>query len=424
MRFISLTIFALVLAMPLPALAHVAAASEGDFAWSWEPWVLISLAVAAMWYWLGVRRLRQERGNTTLIDKGRQLCFAAGLFVVFIALVSPIDTIGEQLFSVHMVQHLLLLLAAAPLIVIGRPALAFLWAFAPAQRKWLGGVWVSGRLARVIEFLMRPVLVWVIFAGVFIFWHIPRPYTWALRHELIHDFEHLSFFISALMFWTIVIEPSGRRRIDYGTTILFVATMAIMSGLPGALMILTTRPFYLAHAHTVGHWGLTLLQDQQLAGLVMWIPAGFVYVAAIAWLFIRWLDESERRTAVVRNITSSALPVVLLAVVLGGCQQNTANANVARVGGDPARGSAVIERVGCGVCHTIPGISGADGLVGPPLNRIGSRDYIAGVLRNKPSNMVRWLKDPQSIVPGNVMPNTGLSDKDARDVAAYLYTLR
>jgi cytochrome c oxidase assembly factor CtaG/cytochrome c2 len=408
----------------LPALAHVAAEGEGDFAWSWEPWVLISLVVAAAWYWLGVRRLREERGNTTLISRGSQLCFAAGLLVVFVALISPIDTIGEQLFSVHMVQHLLLLLAAAPLIVIGRPALAFLWAFAPTQRKWVGSIWVSGRLARVIEFLMRPVLVWVIFAGVFIFWHIPRPYTWALRHDLIHDFEHLSFFISALMFWTIVIEPSGRRRIDYGTTIIFVATMAIMSGLPGALMILTTRPFYLAHAHTVGHWGLTLLQDQQLAGLVMWIPAGFVYVAAIAWLFLRWLDESERRTSIVRNITSSALPVVLLAVVLGGCPQNSANADVARVGGDPARGSAIIGRIGCGVCHVIPGISGADGLVGPPLNRIGSRDYIAGVLRNKPNNMVRWLKDPQSVVPGNVMPDTGLSDKEARDVAAYLYTLR
>ena len=207
MRFVILTIAALVATMPMPALAHVAAEGEGDFAWSWEPWVLISLAIAATWYWLGVRRLREERGNTTLIGRGSQLCFAAGLLVLFLALVSPIDTIAEQLFSVHMVQHLLLMLAAAPLIVMGRPALAFLWAFAPTQRKWLGGVWVSGKLARVIEFLMRPVLVWVIFAGVFIFWHIPRPYTWALRHELIHDFEHLSFFISALMFWTIVISP-------------------------------------------------------------------------------------------------------------------------------------------------------------------------------------------------------------------------
>ncbi|HLH91984.1 MAG TPA: c-type cytochrome [Xanthobacteraceae bacterium] len=93
-------------------------------------------------------------------------------------------------------------------------------------------------------------------------------------------------------------------------------------------------------------------------------------------------------------------------------------------GGDPKRGASLIRHYGCGACHEIPGIDDADGLVGPPLHRIGSRVYIAGVLRNTPQSMSAWLRDPQAIVSGNAMPNMGLTEKDAQDVAAYLDTLR
>lgn len=93
-------------------------------------------------------------------------------------------------------------------------------------------------------------------------------------------------------------------------------------------------------------------------------------------------------------------------------------------GGDPDRGRQRLTQYGCAACHTIPGIRNANGNVGPPLTRIGDRTYIAGVLNNTPANMVRWIRSPQGVVPGNAMPNMGVSEADARDIAAYLYTLR
>ena len=94
------------------------------------------------------------------------------------------------------------------------------------------------------------------------------------------------------------------------------------------------------------------------------------------------------------------------------------------VGGHAERGPALITSYGCGACHTVPGVKGADGNVGPPLTRFGDRTYIAGMLRNSPSNLIRWIRDPQGVIPGNAMPNMGVSDAEARDMAAYLYTLR
>ncbi|MDQ6685763.1 MAG: c-type cytochrome, partial [Pseudomonadota bacterium] len=94
------------------------------------------------------------------------------------------------------------------------------------------------------------------------------------------------------------------------------------------------------------------------------------------------------------------------------------------VGGDAKRGPALIVAYGCAACHTVPGVDGAIGNVGPPLTRIGDRTYIAGMLRNTPPNLVRWIRDPQGVVPGNAMPNMGVTEAQARDIAAYLYTLR
>ncbi len=93
-------------------------------------------------------------------------------------------------------------------------------------------------------------------------------------------------------------------------------------------------------------------------------------------------------------------------------------------GGNAQHGPKPITAFGCGACHTVPGVRDANGNVGPPLTRFGDRTYIAGVLRNTPSNLVRWIRDPQGVVPGNAMPNMGVSEAEARDIAACLYTLR
>ena len=113
----------------------------------------------------------------------------------------------------------------------------------------------------------------------------------------------------------------------------------------------------------------------------------------------------------------------MVALLLAGCSSKEEKA--ARLtGGDPGLGKAAIRKYGCQTCHTIPGVEGATGIVGPPLDRIGSRAYLAGQLENTPENLMRWIREPQSIAPGTAMPDMHVTEKDGRDIAAFLYTLR
>lgn len=120
------------------------------------------------------------------------------------------------------------------------------------------------------------------------------------------------------------------------------------------------------------------------------------------------------------------LPFVLLVVLLAACSRNEREHAATRMtgGGIPERGQRAIEKYGCGSCHAIPGVSGADSVVAPPLTSIGSRMYLAGHIQNTPENMMQWIRHPQQHEPKTVMPNMGVTESDARDIAAYLYTLR
>ena len=126
----------------------------------------------------------------------------------------------------------------------------------------------------------------------------------------------------------------------------------------------------------------------------------------------------------VKLFAAGAFAAALFAVASCGGGGEAERAAAQMTGGDPARGRAKIGHYGCHTCHTIPGVEGADSLVGPPLDRIAGRTYIAGVLTNSPDNMIRWLRDPHAVDPLTAMPNLGLGEQDARDIAGYLYTLR
>lgn len=113
-----------------------------------------------------------------------------------------------------------------------------------------------------------------------------------------------------------------------------------------------------------------------------------------------------------------------VAVSCGGSPETTAAPPQQMSAGDPQRGADLIVKYGCGTCHEIPGVDGADGLVGPPLSQIARRSYIAGELANSEDNMHRWIRDPQAVEPGTAMPDLGVTAQDAADITAYLYTLR
>jgi cytochrome c len=129
------------------------------------------------------------------------------------------------------------------------------------------------------------------------------------------------------------------------------------------------------------------------------------------------------RTANVIKLTFICALVFLL-LLLSSCNRDAERAAAEMTGGDPARGRTAISRYGCSTCHTVPGVSGANGLVGPPLSQVASRVYLAGRLQNTPDNMIQWIQNPQGVDEKTAMPNLGVSDTDARDIASYLYTLK
>jgi putative membrane protein len=255
------------------------------------------VALVTSIYACGVYRIRRRVGPDRVVARSQTaaFAFAVGLFVFILS--PPVDEITDALFSAHMAQHLVLMLVIPPLAVWSRPVVVGLWAFPHGGRKILSNSWFSRLLRTGSGWLMQPVVVATLFLGTFSFWHLPRPYAWSLANEWVHAFEHLTFLATAMMFWSLVIEPSGRRRMGYNTTLLYVAAIAVLSGLPGALMILSPVALFRAHDTVSAVWGLTALEDQQIAGLIMWIPAGVFFLVPIAVLFVKALHAAERRHA-------------------------------------------------------------------------------------------------------------------------------
>ena len=269
----------------------------GDLPWSWNPWILASLAISCLLYVCGLSRI-DGAVRARLFGPLRRASFGAGVTVLFLVLISPFDALDDQLFSAHMAQHLVLMMIAPPLLLFGRPGLVFFWAFPLRARSMLGRVWRTSGLRKALHVVGSPPIVWVLCTMFLCFWHIPAPYGWALESEPVHALEHICFFVQSLMFWSLILEPLGRRRLPCGTAMLFVLTFGVQNGLMGALLTFSTHPFYTPYLTTTAAWGLTPLEDQQLGGLGMWIPASLVHLTTLGILFVVWMRESEHREVV------------------------------------------------------------------------------------------------------------------------------
>jgi cytochrome c oxidase assembly factor CtaG len=208
--------------------------------------------------------------------------------------VSPLHPLGEQLFSAHMAQHTILMVVAAPLLVLGRPLVPFVWALPRAWRRTLGR-WAKMRgVRRGWRTLTDPFVAWALQGIAFWLWHAPRLYERALESEGVHALQHICFLGTALLFWW-TLAHSRRRGMGHGMALLYVFTTLLYSGALGALLTFSTTLWIPAYAATTPAWGLTPLEDQQLAGLIMWVPAGLSYIGAALLLVLRWMQESEWR---------------------------------------------------------------------------------------------------------------------------------
>ncbi len=251
-------------------------------AWELDPGVLVPILLSAVLYARGARR---SRGVSRL----RALCFWAGLAVLALALMSPLHPMGEALFSAHMAQHEILMLVAAPLLALSRPLVPFLWGVPLEWRRAIGSWSKRSAVQRAWHHLTTPLSAWCAHAAALWIWHAPALFQATLRSDLAHTAQHLSFLLSALLFWWSLFRVRG----NYGMAVVYVFTTAIHTGALGALLTFAPMVLYPAYSATAPLWGLTALADQQIGGLIMWVPAGVLYTAAGLALFAAWLRESE-----------------------------------------------------------------------------------------------------------------------------------
>jgi putative membrane protein len=276
-------------------LAHDDAPVPGELWSSWhpDPLVLAALLMLGGVYWRG-------RSRSTAAGTRRDGCFAAGLVAVGLAVLSPLDALSGALASAHMVQHLLLTLVAAPLLALSTPAGPLLRGAPAAVRQAIPPVRRRFRpFDAVTSALRRPAVVWLLHVGALWLWHAAALYGAALERPVVHAIEHTVFLVTGVLFWRVVLG-SRAVRVSPGLGVLLVFTMTMQSALLALLLTFAQTPWYAGYTTTTRPWRLEQLADQHLAGAIMWVPAGFVYLGTALALLVGWIrstaDDADRRT--------------------------------------------------------------------------------------------------------------------------------
>jgi cytochrome c oxidase assembly factor CtaG len=266
-------------------------------AWSWRPEVLLVLAALGSAYTLGWWRLRNAAHRRG--PRGwRLVAYLSGLVALTVALLSPIHQLASRLFTAHMIQHLLLTMVAAPLLLLGNPLPSCLWGLPRWGRRAAGRLLTrNAAFRKALWALTQMPVAWLVYVGTLWAWHLPAAYEAALSHHVIHDAEHVTFFGTALLFWWPVIEPAPRlhRRIHPGFGIVYLLAATGQNTLLGALIALPEQvlyPYYTSPPHL---FGLRPLDDQALAGGLMW-TSGHMYLLPILLVVARILRHEERET--------------------------------------------------------------------------------------------------------------------------------
>ena len=275
-----------VIATLASSAVRAATPDAGDGGWSFDPLVVALIAVPTILYVWGLARAGTVR--RAFAPTWRVACWFAAVAVLWLALLSPLDGLADASFAWHMGQHLALMLVAAPLLAASNAHLVILHVFAVPWRRRLGrfvgavpGVRGGG------HHRAAPWLAALAFAAGLWLWHAPALYDAALANETVHTFEHMTFLLTAAVFWRMV-SSAGDRRLDAGTAIILVTLTGLQGNLMAALITLAPVPIYAYH-------GPDALSDQQTAGLLMWVPAGLVYLASTIWAIHRLITVPRRR---------------------------------------------------------------------------------------------------------------------------------
>lgn len=264
--------------------------------WSWEPPIVLGLLLGAGMYALGWRRLAATRRGRSALPAWRACCYGAGLGLIALALLSPVAAFTPVFFFMHMIQHMLLL-TAAPLLLLSSPLVPLLWALPKRWRKELGLLFVpSGPLHAAFHAVTHPAVCATVFVLTLGLWHAPTFYDAAQGRSLIHDLEHLLFLGSGTLYWWPVIHPAGgKRRLSYGMGLFYLAPNVVVQNAIGMVLTFADHPLYQTYLHVPRLWGISVVLDQQLAGAVMGIMGTVVNAVAMTALFFLFFGAGARR---------------------------------------------------------------------------------------------------------------------------------
>ncbi len=257
-----------------------------DFSWTqWHahPSIILGLLAFGGAYLLGVGPLRQRYSLGPPVEGWRVSVFLLGVLVLMAALLSPIHDLGERyLFSFHMLQHMLLMLVFPPLVLIGTPT----WLLRPLLK--------NPSVKQAVSFVTRPVAAFLIFNAVLVFWHVPGLYDLALRERNIHILEHITFIGAAVLMWWPVLSPMPELpRAPYIGQMAYLFMVPTVSAILGAFITFSEAVWYDWYAEAPRIWEISAKTDQEIGGLLMWVPGGAVFMASLIIVFLVWAGRSE-----------------------------------------------------------------------------------------------------------------------------------
>ena len=266
-------------------------------AWNANPLPTILLLIAANLYVTGLSRWERPTHPIMLWQK---ISFFSGLFLLFLVLQSPVDSLSVHLFSFHQTQHLTLRMFGPFLILLGAPMTPMLrgmprWALLGLVRPIVG----NGRVQRVYEFITNPVFATAVFLGVLFLWQLPGTHNAALRNSALHELMHVTMLFSGFLFWWLIIDPKPHRsRLHYGLRILYLGLIIIPNTVLGAAITFSDRVIYQAYAEVEQPIDISLLADQQLGAAILWVPGDMMSLLVAGIVMIMWYQKENENDPV------------------------------------------------------------------------------------------------------------------------------
>lgn len=249
--------------------------------WTWEPSIIIGIALLSVGYAYAAGPLRKRRDEPPF-GRGRIALFVTAQIVLALALLSPLDELGDEyLFSAHMVQHLLLASLWPPLLLLSLPA----WLVAPVFR-W-------SPTASLAQFFVLPAIAIIFFNVDIYLWHIPALYDLTLESEGVHILEHLTFMAFGLINWWPILSPIKSQRLSYPLQVLYLFADGMFMMVLGIVFTFSPIVFYTPYLSAPRLWGISALTDQQLGGLIMWYPGNIPYAVSLIAAFYKWFEGGE-----------------------------------------------------------------------------------------------------------------------------------